>query len=204
MPGEGGVPAPGLEAEPALVLVLPDPHVLPRLAGPLPQPLAQGRPALVQGRLLVFVLRDKSVMIIHNRLSVSPHLNCNQSPGTDEVLGDVSVAPEAGVVEGGVTVLINKVHICLVSEKLKERHGSSGHGQLSVVTPTHRVHHLPVSVRGPQVQGRVVPHVGCVHARPPPYQHLQDLQVTPLGRPVQRRELVVISKKCVMLFLGKS
>ena len=49
-----------------------------------------------------------------------------------------------------------------------------------------------MSVRGPQVQGRVVPHVGCVHARAPPYQHLQDLQVTPLGRPVQRRELVVI------------
>ena len=52
-----------------------------------------------------------------------------------------------------------------------------------------------MSVRGPQVQGRVIPHVGCVHARPPPYQHLQDLQVTPLGRPVQRRELVVIPRK---------
>ena len=66
---------------------------------------------------------------------------------------------------------------------------------LSLVTPTHHVHHLPVSVRGPQVQGGVVPHVGCVHARPPPYQHLQDLQVTSLGRPVQRRELVVIPGK---------
>lgn len=49
----------------------------------------------------------------------SPHLNCDQSSGPDEVLGNVGVAPEAGVVEGGVTVLVNKVHICLVTEKLK-------------------------------------------------------------------------------------
>ena len=60
------------------------------------------------------------------------------------------------------------------------------------MSPPHRVDHVPVTVRGPQMQGRVVPHVGGVHARPPPYQHLQDLEVTPLGRPVQGRELVVI------------
>ena len=63
---------------------------------------------------------------------------------------------------------------------------------------SHREHHVSVSVRGPQVQGRVVPHVGCVHARAPPYQHLQDLQVTPLGRPVQRRELVVIPEENII------
>lgn len=123
MSGEGGVPAPGLEAEPALVLVLPDPHVLPGLTRPLPQPLAQGRPALVQGRLLVFVLQEKSIIMVtmHDLviMFLSPHLNCDQSAGPDEVLGDVGVAPEAGVVEGGVTVLVNKVHICLMPEKLK-------------------------------------------------------------------------------------
>ena len=56
---------------------------------------------------------------------LSPHLNCDQSSGPDEVLGNVGVAPEAGVVEGGVTVLVNKVHICFMTEKLKKRVRSS-------------------------------------------------------------------------------
>ena len=132
----------------------------------------------------------------------SPHLNCDQSSGPDEVLGNVGVAPEAGVVEGGVTVLVNKVHICLMTEKLKK--WLCYHFSVSGDLRSHRVHHLPVSVRGPQVQGRVVPHVCCVHARAPPYQHLQDLQVTPLGRPVQRRELVIITaKKLFISFIGE-
>ena len=122
---------------------------------------------------------------------MSPHLNCDQGPGTNEVIGDVSVAPEAGVVEGGVAVLVDKVHICLVSEKLKQfDHETLPRSQL-----THRLHYVTVPVGGSQVQGRVIPHVGCVHPRPPPYQHLQDLEVTPLGRPVQGRELVIIPGK---------
>ena len=64
------------------------------------------------------------------------------------------------------------------------------------VTPhTHRLHYVTVPVCGAQMKGSVIAHVGCVHPRPPPYQHLQDLEVTPLGRPVQRRELVIIPGK---------
>ena len=47
------------------------------------------------------------------------HLNSDQGPGINQILSDVSVAPEAGVVEWRVPVLIDKVHICLVSEKLE-------------------------------------------------------------------------------------
>ena len=58
VPGERGVPAARLEPEPALVLVLSHAHVLTALVRPLPQPLAQAAPALVQRSLLVFVLEQ--------------------------------------------------------------------------------------------------------------------------------------------------
>ena len=67
------------------------------------------------------------------------------------------------------------------------------------VTPhTHRLYYVTVPVCGAQMKGCVIPHVGCVHPSPPPYQHLQDLEVTPLGRPVQRRELVVIPEENII------
>ena len=120
--GQRCVSAAGLEPQPGLVLVLPGLHVLASLEGHLVEPAAHHVPALVQGRLLVFVLQGKSKISHAYDLIImflSPHLNCDQSSGPDEVLGNVGVAPEAGVVEGGVTVLVNKVHICLMSEKLK-------------------------------------------------------------------------------------
>ena len=100
--GESGVPAPGLEAEPGLVLVLSRLHVLPGLQGPLVQSPRHHVTALVQGRLLVLVLDG------------------HQGPGVHQVLGDVCVAPEAGVVERSVAVLVDEVDVGLLSEELIE------------------------------------------------------------------------------------
>ena len=47
-------------------------------------------------------------------------------------------------------------------------------------------------VRGGQVEGGVVAHVGRVDPGAAGDEHLHDLGVAALGRPVQRRELVVI------------
>ena len=79
---------------------VPHPHVLARLAGPRPQPLGRPAAALVQGRLLVLVLHG------------------HHGPGVHQVLGDVCVAPEAGVVEGSITVLVDKVDVGLLSQQL--------------------------------------------------------------------------------------
>ena len=99
--GQRGVSAAGLEAEPGLVLVLPGLHVLPGLQSHLVQPAAHHVAALVQGRLLVLVLYG------------------HQGPGVYQVLGNVDVAPEAGVVEGSVPVLVDKVDVGLLSEELR-------------------------------------------------------------------------------------
>ena len=101
--GESGVPAPGLEAQPGLVLVLPRLHVLPGLHGSVVQPAGHHVAALVQGRLLVLVLHG------------------HHGPGVHQVLGDVCVAPEAGVVEGSITVLVDKVDVGLLSQQLTVR-----------------------------------------------------------------------------------
>ena len=47
---------------------------------------------------------------------------------------------------------------------------------------------------GSQVEGSVVPHVGGVDPGTPGDQHLHDLDVTALGGPVQRGELMVITE----------
>ena len=49
-----------------------------------------------------------------------------------------------------------------------------------------------MSVRGAEVERRVISHVSGVDPRPAAQQQLQDLEVAAFGRPVQRRELVVI------------
>ena len=82
---------------------VPHPHVLARLAGPRPQPLRRPAAALVEGRLLVLVLDG------------------DQRTRVDQLLGDVCVAPEAGVVEGSITVLVDKVDVGLLSQQLTVR-----------------------------------------------------------------------------------
>ena len=63
------------------------------------QSLGHGSLALVQRRLLVLVLyRD-------------------EGPVVDELLRHPRVAPEAGVVQGSVAVLVHKVHVSLVPEE---------------------------------------------------------------------------------------
>ena len=49
-----------------------------------------------------------------------------------------------------------------------------------------------MAVCGGQVEGGVVAHVGRVDPGAARDEHLHDLGVAALGRPVQRRELVVI------------
>lgn len=98
---QSGVSAPGLEPQPALVLVLPHPHVLATLAGSVLQPGSSLAPTLVQWRLLVFVL------------------NGHQSSSVNEVLSNVNVTPETGIVKGRVTMLVDKVEISLLSQQLK-------------------------------------------------------------------------------------
>ena len=100
--GQRGVSAAGLEPQPGLVLVLPGLHVLPGLQGQLVQPAAHHVPALVQGGLLVLVLYG------------------HQGPGLYQVLRNVCVSPEAGIVEGRVPMLVHKVHVGLLSEELRE------------------------------------------------------------------------------------
>ena len=79
---------------------VPHPHVLARLAGPRPQPLCRPAAALVEGRLLVLVLDG------------------DQRTRVDQLLGDVCVAPEAGVVERSVAVLVDEVDVRLVLQQL--------------------------------------------------------------------------------------
>ena len=55
------------------------------------------------------------------------------------------------------------------------------------------MHDVDVSVGGRQVERRVVAHVGGVDAGAPRDEHIDDLAVAALGRPVQRGELVVVS-----------
>ena len=52
-----------------------------------------------------------------------------------------------------------------------------------------------MSVGGGQVERGIVAHVGRVNPRPTGDEHLDDLSVAALGRPVQRRELMVIPAK---------
>ena len=101
---------------------------------------------LVQRSFLIFVLYS------------------DQGPCLDKILGNVCVAPEAGVVQRSVAVLVDAVDLRLLPDEDGD--------------------HVPVAVGGGQVEGGVVPHVGGVHPRPPADQHLQDLQVAPLGCPV--------------------
>ena len=175
VPGEGGVPAPCLEAEPGLVLVLSWLHVLPSLQGPLVQSTGHHVPALVQGRLLVLVLDG------------------HQGPGVHQVLGDVCVAPEAGVVERSVAVLVDEVDVGLLSEQLIEIM-TLGLSSVEVDGRTYSLDDVSVAMSGCQVEGSVVPHVGGVDPRPAGDQHLHDLDVTALGGPVQRGELMVITE----------
>ena len=58
--------------------------------------------------------------------------------------------------------------------------------------PTHHEKDVPVPVGGGQVERRVVAHIGRVDPRAAGDEHLDDLGVAALGRPVQRRELMVI------------
>ena len=60
--------------------------------------------------------------------------------------------------------------------------------------PTHHQKNVTVSVCGGEVKRRVVAHVGRVDARAAGDEHLDDLGVAALGRPVQRGELMVISE----------
>ena len=62
-------------------------------------------------------------------------------------------------------------------------------------TNVYRLYSLSVTMSCSQVKRSVISHVGGVHPRSPSYQHLQDLLVPSLGRPVKRGELVVIPGK---------
>ena len=163
--GESGVPAPGLEAQPGLVLVLPGLHVLPGLQGQLVQPAAHHVPALVQGGLLVLVLYG------------------HQGPGLYQVLRNVCVSPEAGIVEGRVPMLVHKVHVGLLSEELREENLVKK-TELRQTVPTHHLDDLSVPVGRGHVERGVVAHVGGVNPRTPGDQHLHDLHMAALGGPV--------------------
>ena len=63
----------------------------------------------------------------------------------------------------------------------------------SLYSITHHEKDVPVSVGGSQVERGVVAHVGRVDPRAAGDEHLDDLGVAALGRPVQRGELMVIS-----------
>ena len=152
---------------------VPHPHVLARLAGPRPQPLCRPAAALVEGRLLVFVLDG------------------DQRTRVDQLLGDVCVAPEAGVVQRRVAVLVHEVHVRLLSQQLQSNRFKKYFISLKIFS-AYRLHDVAVSVRSTEVQRRVIAHVGGVDPRPAAQQQLQDLEVATLGRPVQRRELMVI------------
>ena len=114
-----------------------------------------------------------ALALVEGRLPVLV-LQVDAGPGVHQVLGDPGEVPEGGVVEGRVAVLVDKVDVGLAA-------------------PQDDVDNVPVAVSGRQVERRVVPHVGRVHARSPTDQHLHNLGVAALGRPVQRAELVVVS-----------
>ena len=97
---------------------VPHPHVLARLAGPRPQPLGRPAAALVQGRLLVLVLDG------------------DQRPRVDQLLGDVCVAPEAGVVQRRVAVLVHEVHVRLLSQQLENNRFKIYFISLKIFQPT--------------------------------------------------------------------
>lgn len=64
------------------------------------EPLGHGSLALVVGALVILVLDG------------------DERAPLDQVLSDVVIVPEAGVVKRGVTVLVHKVHVGFVLQKL--------------------------------------------------------------------------------------
>lgn len=64
------------------------------------KPLSHGTTTLVEGDVSIFVGDG------------------DRCSGIDEIFRDGRIAPEAGVVQWGVAVLINKVHVCLVPQQL--------------------------------------------------------------------------------------
>merc|ERR1719494_1415900 len=97
----------------------------------------------------------------------------------NELLGNVCVSPKAGVVHGRVPVLVHEVHVGLVAEQ--------------------QLYNLLVSMGRGKMQRCVVAHIGCVNSCPATDQHLHDLGVSSLGRPVQWRELMIIPLVHVMI-----
>ena len=171
--GESRVPAPRLQTQPALVLVLPHSHILTSLTGSVLQPGRGLVVGLVQGSLLVLVLDG------------------DQSSRINQILSDVKVSPETCVVKWSVAMLIHKVYICFLSQELKQNQYEKY--VLSTDSYYHRLNHFSVAMSSSQVQRSVIPHVSGVNPGSTRYQHLQDLQVTSLGCPVKRGELMIIT-----------
>jgi hypothetical protein len=92
-----------------------------------------------------------------------------------QVVCQVPISPETGVVKGRVPMLVDGVHLCLLMQKESD--------------------HVMMSVSSGQMQRRVIPFVHNVDPCPPLEQELHYLVLSVLCGPVEGTESMVISRE---------